>query len=447
MPVIAAGGVCDGRSMAAAFVLGAEGVQMGTRMVSAAESPVHDNWKQLICDSTEGDTLLLNRANPPAFRVLRTSFSERAEQQDGPVIPNLEDVLDLYFDGNLDASFAFGGQVAGRIDEVKPVAADPRRDDGRVRRRHPRGRDPLRSGVSSPPERGGTHATSGPRRLLGCGRESRQEGTWRRRARFSGTRSSGERTRGSSSGDASTSTTSRSTGCCTSRSSGRRSRTRAIEMRSTSTRRGTMPGVVAVYTAGDLDAARPPRLRDAAADDEPAAARRGKVRFVGDIVAMVVAETKAQAVDAAEAVIVDYDPLPAVVDIEAALEPDAPIVHEEHGSNVANAMGTGPVEGILDDADVVVSQRIVNQRARRGADGAERHRRRARAIRRRHDAVGRRRRARTACATRSRRCSASSPTLLRGATAAVGGGFGAEDGHVRRVPARRRRRRSCSAGR
>src|ERR1700742_337348 len=56
VPVIAAGGVCDGRSMAAAFVLGAEGVQMGTRMVRAAESPVHDNWKQLICGATEGET-------------------------------------------------------------------------------------------------------------------------------------------------------------------------------------------------------------------------------------------------------------------------------------------------------------------------------------------------------------------------------------------------------
>ena len=106
---------------AAAFVLWAEGVQMCTRMVSAAESPVHDNWKQLICGANEGDTFLLNRANPPAFRVLRSSFSERAEQQDGPVIPNLENVLDLYFNGNLDASFAFGGQVAGRIDEIKPV--------------------------------------------------------------------------------------------------------------------------------------------------------------------------------------------------------------------------------------------------------------------------------------------------------------------------------------
>ena len=122
VPVVAAGGVCDGRSMVAAFVLGAEGVQMGTRMVSAAESPVHDNWKQLICGATEGDTMLLNRANPPAFRVLKSSFSERAEQAGDPVIPNLENVLDLYFNGNLDASFAFGGQVAGRIEAIKPVA-------------------------------------------------------------------------------------------------------------------------------------------------------------------------------------------------------------------------------------------------------------------------------------------------------------------------------------
>src|SRR5437870_4120503 len=78
VPIIAAGGICDGRSMAASLVLGAEGVQMGTRMVSAAESPVHDNWKQLICSSNEGDTLLLNRHTPPAFRVLRTGFSEDA---------------------------------------------------------------------------------------------------------------------------------------------------------------------------------------------------------------------------------------------------------------------------------------------------------------------------------------------------------------------------------
>ena len=121
VPVIAAGGVCDGRSMAAAFVLGAEGAQMGTRMVSAAESPVHDNWKQLICTSNEGDTLLLNRNTPPAFRVLRTGFSQGAESEDRAVIPSLEAVHDLYFGGNMEASFAFSGQVAGRITEVMPV--------------------------------------------------------------------------------------------------------------------------------------------------------------------------------------------------------------------------------------------------------------------------------------------------------------------------------------
>ena len=124
----------------------------------------------------------------------------------------------------------------------------------------------------------------------------------------------------------------------------------------------SMPGVVAVYTADDLDLPDhhgfmmlPPTM------NRPPLAR-GRVRFVGDIVAVVVAETKAQAVDAAEAVIVDYDPLPVVVDPEAAILPDAPVVFEAQGSNVANGMGTGPVEGVLDDADVVVSVRIVNQR-------------------------------------------------------------------------------------
>jgi aerobic carbon-monoxide dehydrogenase large subunit len=124
----------------------------------------------------------------------------------------------------------------------------------------------------------------------------------------------------------------------------------------------SMPGVVAVYVSGDLDLADqqgfvmlPPTM------NRPMLAR-DKVRFVGDIVAMVVASSKAAALDAAEAVIVDYDPLPAVADMEAALEPDAPLLHDAHGSNVANAMGTGPVEGVLDGADLIVSQRVVNQR-------------------------------------------------------------------------------------
>jgi enoyl-[acyl-carrier protein] reductase II len=122
VPVIAAGGICDGRSMAAAFALGAEGVQMGTRMVSAAESPVHDNYKNLIVESAETGTVMLNRFHKPGFRVLATPYSEAREQTTDQVpMASLDGLLSLYFGGDLDAAFAFGGQVAGRIDAVRPI--------------------------------------------------------------------------------------------------------------------------------------------------------------------------------------------------------------------------------------------------------------------------------------------------------------------------------------
>ncbi len=122
VPVIAAGGICDGRSMAAAFALGAEGVQMGTRMVSAAESPVHDNWKSAILAAAETDTVFLNRFSRPGLRALRTERSTRLEQQDHVGMEEFGTAMDLYFGGDMEASLALGGQVVGRIDEVKPVA-------------------------------------------------------------------------------------------------------------------------------------------------------------------------------------------------------------------------------------------------------------------------------------------------------------------------------------
>ena len=123
VPVIGAGGICDGRSMAAAFALGAEGVQLGTRMVSAAESPVHENYKRLVVDSAETGTVFLNRWHKPGFRVLATPRSEAHEHNEEQVaLGTLDGILRLYFEGDLDAAFAFGGQVAGRIDEVRPVA-------------------------------------------------------------------------------------------------------------------------------------------------------------------------------------------------------------------------------------------------------------------------------------------------------------------------------------
>ncbi|HZD65622.1 MAG TPA: xanthine dehydrogenase family protein, partial [Acidimicrobiales bacterium] len=123
-----------------------------------------------------------------------------------------------------------------------------------------------------------------------------------------------------------------------------------------------MPGVVAVYVAEDLripphhpfmvlneDCKRPPLAE-------------GKVRFVGDAVAVVVAEGAAQAADAAEAVVVDYDPLPAVVDPADALAPDAPLQFEELGSNLAAGRRDPRGEEALADAEVVVRGCFENQR-------------------------------------------------------------------------------------
>jgi enoyl-[acyl-carrier protein] reductase II len=122
-PVIAAGGITDGRTMAAAFALGAEGVQMGTRMVSAAESPVHQNWKTAILDAEETSTVFLNRFGPgPALRALRTEKTTKFEKEPpANIMAEFGNALDLYFGGDMEASIALSGQVAGRIDSIKPV--------------------------------------------------------------------------------------------------------------------------------------------------------------------------------------------------------------------------------------------------------------------------------------------------------------------------------------
>ncbi len=123
VPVIAAGGMVDGRTMAAAFALGAEGIQMGTRMVSAAESPVHANWKNAILSAQETDTVFLNRFGPgPALRALRTEKTGKFEKEPPEnVMGEFRHALDLYFGGDMEASIALSGQVAGRIDSIKPV--------------------------------------------------------------------------------------------------------------------------------------------------------------------------------------------------------------------------------------------------------------------------------------------------------------------------------------
>ena len=122
VPIIAAGGMVDGATMAAAFALGAEGVQMGTRMVSALESPVHDNWKQSIVDAEETGTVFLNRFHSPALRALRTNKTAALEKMlDENIMGQFGNAQDLYFGGDMESAIPLSGQVAGRIDSILPV--------------------------------------------------------------------------------------------------------------------------------------------------------------------------------------------------------------------------------------------------------------------------------------------------------------------------------------
>jgi carbon-monoxide dehydrogenase large subunit len=120
-----------------------------------------------------------------------------------------------------------------------------------------------------------------------------------------------------------------------------------------------LPGVVCVFVAADLGLkareepfldlfARPPLATEV-------------VRFVGDAVAVVVAESRAAAADGAAAVFVEYEPLPSVIDAGDALEPGAPVLHDAKGDNEASSTEVGEPGG-LEAADVVVRARFVNQR-------------------------------------------------------------------------------------
>jgi len=122
-----------------------------------------------------------------------------------------------------------------------------------------------------------------------------------------------------------------------------------------------MPGIVAVVTAADLDL---PAIwsADVLEGMERPVLADGIVRFAGETVAAVVAESRAEALDAAEMVAVDYEPLPAVIDPVRALDPDSPVLFPSVGTNLAGEWelheGGDPLEG----ADVVVAARVVNQR-------------------------------------------------------------------------------------
>ena len=121
LPIIAGGGIVDGTGMAAVFAAGAEGIQMGTRFVSSKESPVHDNFKNKILDSTIQGTWILNKTSKPVIRALRTDFTKKIHEAGVMEMKDMSNIQDLYFRGDMNAAPALSGQSVGLIDEVKSV--------------------------------------------------------------------------------------------------------------------------------------------------------------------------------------------------------------------------------------------------------------------------------------------------------------------------------------
>lgn len=123
----------------------------------------------------------------------------------------------------------------------------------------------------------------------------------------------------------------------------------------------TAPGVLGVFTAADLNLKdRTPRFPIDESAHQPVLASR-KVRYVGEPVAVVVAETVTQAVDAAELVFVDYEPLAPVVTVNDALAADH-LVHEAMAGNIAGALPIAPSEIDFGDCEIVVEQVVINNR-------------------------------------------------------------------------------------
>ena len=119
VPLIAAGGIVDGRGMAAAFALGAEGIQMGTRFVSSRESPVHANYKDAIVGAEATGTWVLNKKSTPCIRALKTAFTAKIHEQGLMPPETFQGIRAVYFDGDMEAAPALAGQSAGLIHEIK----------------------------------------------------------------------------------------------------------------------------------------------------------------------------------------------------------------------------------------------------------------------------------------------------------------------------------------
>ena len=130
VPVIAAGGIADGRQLAAAFALGACGAQVGTCLLVSEECPIHENYKAALLRAKDSDTIVTGRIGGTPVRVLKNRMSREYVRQEKAGADKME--LEKYtlgslrravFEGDTATGSLMAGQVAGMLHEVRPVAA------------------------------------------------------------------------------------------------------------------------------------------------------------------------------------------------------------------------------------------------------------------------------------------------------------------------------------
>lgn len=129
IPLIAAGGIATGKAMLACMVLGADGVQVGSRFVASEESSAHQDFKQVVVDAKEGDTQLTLKELAPVRLVKNKFFNDLQElYKTAPTPEQLKELLGRarakrgMFEGDLDDGELEIGQIAGLIHNIKPVA-------------------------------------------------------------------------------------------------------------------------------------------------------------------------------------------------------------------------------------------------------------------------------------------------------------------------------------
>ena len=129
LPVIAAGGIADGRQLAAALALGACGVQVGTCLLVSEECPIHENYKAALLNAKDSDTIVTGRIGGSPVRVLKNRMSREYVRQEKAGADKME--LEKYtlgslrravFEGDTSTGSLMAGQVAGMLHEVRPVA-------------------------------------------------------------------------------------------------------------------------------------------------------------------------------------------------------------------------------------------------------------------------------------------------------------------------------------